>query len=206
MEKLVYRGLLEFIAAHNLSEFLAAADVPDFRGAVPGAAPSPESAAPVSQTGSYPVRAGAETFTFISRPGITRRFQTLDFINQATWFGAQLNWIDVGTWATFASIIPERHLEAWKISSANQLRKKNIVLQEKESRVDELLIQIRNVPLITFRQARSANKSDAEIQRSLLVAYLGMLQTVCDNYKSTGQIAPPELASAVNYLKDYLKP
>jgi hypothetical protein len=205
MEKLVQRNLVDFIASHNLSEFLAAADVPEFRGTPTPTAPA-QSAAAETQADSYPVRTGTETFTFVSRPDITQRFKSQDFKNQADWLGTQLNWIDVGTWATSAPIIPDRHLEAWKISIENQHRIKSYDLQARDNRVDELLIQIRSVPLITFKQARSDKKADAEVQRELLSAYLGLLHNAHDSYQNAGDTPPTDLVGALNFLSDYLKP
>lgn len=212
MKDLVHRSMQYFIKTHELSWFLAAADVPEFRNE-PGEADPADGASflnlgrnpTINRTMDYPVRTESGAFTFTTRPAITRLFHTPDFKRDTNNLGTQLDWIDVGTWSTTAAVIPEHHLEAWKISSSNQLRRKNITVQEKEGRVEELLGMIRDVPLIAFRQVRNANKSDLEIQRELLAKYIQMLRSAHTSYINEGVLPPPELAGAINYLEDFLK-
>ena len=203
MIDLVYRRMQKFIATHELSWFLAAADVPDFR--TPGAQPTPAApSSPAPTPDIYAIKAATESLRFTSRSEITQYFfdTNSDFVKDADLMGAQLHWIDVGTWATTARIISERQLEAWRISSSNQTRRENLALSKEEGKVDELLILVRGVPLIAFRQSRGDRKSPDEICKDLLGAYLGILRQAYDSY-AVDQIQkdiPPELETAIKIL------
>ncbi len=205
MENLVYRHLKDFVASHNLSEFLAAADVPEFRQTIPEAGVNQtDTHNATARSVTYKVSTGTQSFTFISRPAITWRFLTPEFINEAESLGTQLHWINVGTWVTSASVISDRQVDAWKITADNQVRRRKFEQQEKENRVDELVSMIRGVPLIAFRNARGANKSDYEIQHELLSNYQGILRTALSSYANEHLTPPIELPGAVQFISDML--
>lgn len=171
-----------FILERNLSEFLAAAALP----------PAPPARLPASPP--------PPPLNFEPRPNLTGIFGP----NFGERDGLQLHWIDVGTWVTPSSIIPERHREAWQITSENEVRRRSRDHLRLNSRIEELLRLIRAMPLRTFRVARAQGRTDKIIWATLMEAYLGVLRTARDSYVTRGVTAPVELDASINFLGQYI--
>ena len=182
MKGMVRRNLQEFIAEHELSEFLAVSDLPG-----------------VTNPGSL--------LTFVPRQEITDLFLSTRFSAIAARMGLQLNWIDVGTWVATSStsLVTQKHLDAWKITCENETRRKNIVAVEKETRLEELISLVREAPLIVNEDGRAQNKPDAERKIDLLFAYLGQLRQTQAEMVHQGTPTSAELDAAIFFLSDYLK-
>jgi hypothetical protein len=174
--------LRNFIASLTLSEFLAQAVLPD---AVPNQ---------------------GESIIFHSRPELTQRFYGEAFRLKATRSGLQLHMIDVGTWMAPAAMIPAKYLEAWKINIENQIREQNIALLARETRLEEMLRLVREVPLISYRRSRAQGKLDEDIRLEVITDYLGTLRAAqavmpIQEYP----VERPQLDAAINYLGDYIR-
>lgn len=63
--------------------------------------------------------------------------------------GVDLIWIDVGTWKTSAEIVPENHLDAWRISSRNAMEGTSRAMERhaRQVYIDKILKMIRDVPI-----------------------------------------------------------
>ena len=73
--------------------------------------------------------------------------------------GVQLSWIGVGTWKTPDEIVPEKHIEAWKLSSENLIRGAEDKLDKlrNEAHLQQVLRLIQNIPLARFQQTPNRN-------------------------------------------------
>src|SRR6185436_15905230 len=83
---------------------------------------------------------------FTPRREITNLFSQFaqKFSDTARDRGVELRWIGVGTWKTSVEIVPEKHLEAWKLSQDNLLRESKDALDkwEKDAIIQKMLILI----------------------------------------------------------------
>jgi hypothetical protein len=235
MLDLVKDQLQSFIASHSLSQILAATGLPEveaqqvattqiirtaaafFPGpkaastpgkTLPGTANHPEGGAAIPMLPDE--TAGKET-------GLVPRLELTDlfynpvqgFSGKASQQGVQLHWIDVGTWSVPASAITERQVEAWRMSIENETRRRDLKTIESESRLDELLRLVRDVPLIRFAEAQQAGKPAEQVIAGLISDYLGLLRAAVDVYQREGKPVPPRLVSAVEVtgqaLQTYLE-
>jgi hypothetical protein len=75
-----------------------------------------------------------------------------EFTRNAANNGVQLQWIGVGTWKTPVEIVPEKHLEAWKISQDNLKNGSPEALTkvEKEAILHKMETLIKGVPLAAY--------------------------------------------------------
>lgn len=87
---------------------------------------------------------------FTTRPALTelfsRRFTRL-------YPELELIWMDVGTWKTPVSIVPENHLDAWRLSGENTVKgnKAFIDAQEQRAMLDKIIAMIQNTPIEKYR-------------------------------------------------------
>jgi hypothetical protein len=80
-----------------------------------------------------------------------------DFTKRAHNNGVELHWIGVGTWKTppEIEIVPEKHLEAWKLSNENLYRESPDVLSklETEAILQKTIALIQDVPIAAHMRA-----------------------------------------------------
>jgi hypothetical protein len=107
---------------------------------------------------------------FQARPRVSNLFGefTTGFTEKASKRGVELHWVGVGTWRTPSEIVPEKHLEAWRLSCENLARSSPTALEElKEgARLQQLTRLVQSVPLAHFQK-----NGDLPRVRGLLVAY-----------------------------------
>jgi hypothetical protein len=173
---LISRELRDFIGSHTLNEFLVSANIQDI---------------------------SASSLNFIPRPEIKRRFLSPEFKQRAAGLGAQLNWIDIGTWDIPKLVIKE-HYEAWKISSENQVEREKEREFEEESYNQELIRLIREIQMTVY-QAQNQGQDDEEIRIRLISSYLALLRSVHDNFSQEDRPNLAEVEAAINYLSHFLK-
>ncbi len=141
--------------------------------------------------------------SFVPRDQLTDLFYDYakEFSKQAEKRGVELHWIGVGTWVTPSQIIPERQLEAWKLSCDNRLRcsEQSLSHCRKESRLIELIRLIDEVPN-TFYNLIQLNTSPEQIMRRLVLDYREKLREAKDLYQNQQQPIPPELDTAIRHL------
>lgn len=173
MRNMIRSELRIFISRHTLNEFLAYAD----------GSTRPEQ--------------------FVGRDEITGLFYNFasDFAKRARENGIQLDWIGIGTWVTPAEIIPERHLEAWRLSSENRIRASEPDLRRirNESRVAELLYLIDQIPATFYDPAQQELTPDL-IMHKLVVMYREKLRQARRLYEEQNQPVPPELDAVIHHL------
>jgi hypothetical protein len=173
MKNMIQSELRDFIARHNLSEFLASAET----------APDDDS--------------------FVHRDKVTNLFYDFahGFTRRAEERGVQLDWIGVGTWVTPSEIIPARHLEAWRLSSETRWLTSLPHLEKvrEESRQAELLRLIEEVQS-SYLNLLEEDAGDRVMIRRLLLYYREKLHNAIELYKNQGQPVPPEVEEAFRTL------
>jgi hypothetical protein len=181
MENLVRSQLRQFIADHNLSEFLAAAEIPALNRDAQEAT----------------VEAGSQTH-FVPRPIITKRFMSHGFQQRAYQNGLELHWIDIGTWSFPTQLIPDRHLQAWKIVCENEIRRREMERVRQDARGEELLRLVREYPLLRFREMEEDALDDEAGMIALIESYLKLLRSAAATY--TEEPTPEKLNRAIRFL------
>lgn len=149
-----------------------------------------------SNGGSQPLKAG----DFTARSLITKLFyDDKGFRKVLKNKGLQLNWIGIGTWDTPHEIIPARHMEAWKISRENFIRKHPDELEklETEARLNEIT---RLIQQVIEKWYRLKGTSDEEFIDLMLDEYHEKLEAALGTYEREGQDPPRNLIDALYAL------
>jgi hypothetical protein len=148
---LLHAEFKRFIGKHRLTEFLASYGESEVRrlneqqAAIDrqrqSLSPQTDSADPGAQP---PKRAPH----FTARSEITERFRD-QFADRYRQLGLELIWIDIGTWKTPKSIVPEHYLDAWRLSSQNARDGAESTIQriESEALIDKAIQLIRIMPI-----------------------------------------------------------
>ncbi len=173
---MVSRELRNFIASHNLNDFLGSSNMGDL---------------------SKP------TLIFIPRPEIKQRFMSPEFQQRAAEQGFQLNWIDIGSWDV-NEVITKEHYDAWKLTSENQVARSKIKDVSEESRKQFLARLIHTLQSVAS-DANHEGKDDEEIRLELIANYLAALRVARDSFAQSATPDQPELEAAIRYLSQFLK-
>jgi hypothetical protein len=201
-----------FISEHRLSEFLANYGAMEVRAAqeqtrsiiertqqvIPAGEPAPD------------IHAPTQVPEFTSRADISKRFNE-DFAGEANRRGVQLDWIGVGTWQTAVAIVPEHHLEAWKLSMDNAIRGSEGALQAltKDAMLNKTIQIVQNVPLARHRENMEKTEMGHQAAiRQLLLSYVQQLsetRAVIERKDSESmQVLLPQLDGAIDYGRELL--
>jgi hypothetical protein len=189
---MIRRELSAFILRHPLGEFLAAIGWPEVLKQGEAAPPDPNTGQAAPAAGSS---SGAPP-PFKPRPDISDLFYDYnDFIARARERGVDLRWIGIGTWVLPDGIIPERHVQAWRITQDNQVRGSRAAINTliKESQQRSLQAVLRQTPLQAARQLDLDNES-ARWQNmvSLVHSYRAAVRAAMDIYSNNNQSDSPE--------------
>lgn len=204
MKSLIRRELSAFAAQRPLTEYLAGYGMTEFESAQALREDiRKEKAKFVSdgnQNGSSDPPLPAPHFT--PRPEITSLFSQFaaQFTGEAARRGVQLQWIGLGTWKTPSGIIPEQHLEAWRISRENLIRGSQDALKELEyeAGLEQIQRMIQDVPLAAYGEL--AAKDSKQRMQALLIAYLQQLVEAKDFMENRGMKAPVEIEQAIRKI------
>ena len=159
------RGRLgAFMSERKLSDYLASTGIPEFERAKQSEERITEQMRRLTQQteetlNPKEVKPPPE---FTPRYKITSLFSEFadEFTRSSRDNGVELHWIGVGTWKTPVELVPEKHLEAWKISQENlrngsdEAMKKN----EAEAMLLKLGALIRSVPLEAYDEINGSTK------------------------------------------------
>ena len=131
---------------------------------------------------------------------------TEEFTNRAQSNGVELHWIGVGTWKTPAEIVPEEHLEAWKLSNENLYREHPDVLErlEKEAMIQKIITQIQDVPIAGHMKAIMPENDYKKAMRILLVSYQQQLQEAAEFMRAKGEAVPQHIEEAISHISNTL--
>jgi hypothetical protein len=117
----------------------------------------------------------------------------------------RLEWINVGTWHSTSTIIPEQHIQAWKISSENTLKLNPKVLNGifYQNRNHYLAQNIQVLPIISFIQKRENGISNQEIMNDLINEYGSKLSSARDLYINNKGRVPLQIEKSLKHIKKY---
>jgi hypothetical protein len=203
---LISSELGAFMSQHKLTEYLASIGTPEFERAKAQEAVIaeearklnvPEEEAPKVQE----VNAAPE---FTPRREISNLFSqfTQKFTDIARERGVELHWIGVGTWKTPAEIVPEKHLEAWKLSQENLYRESKEVLKrlENDAIVQKTVTLIQDVPIADYQEITSDRQEHNNAMRSLLLAYRQQLIEAADFMQEKGETVSSIILQAIDII------
>ena len=127
-----------------------------------------------------------------------------EFTRKAKRSGVELHWIGVGTWKTPVEIVPERHLEAWKLSNENLYRESPEVLSEleREAIMQKTVFLIQDVPVAAYIKANGEEKEHKRAMRALLLAYHQQLIEAAEFMRAKGEAVPPNIDDAIAHINN----
>ena len=129
-----------------------------------------------------------------------------DFTKRAHSNGVELHWIGVGTWKTppEIEIVPEKHLEAWKLSNDNLYRESPEVLSklETEAILEKTIALIQDVPIAAHMKATAEEKEAKKAMRLLLLAYHQQLLEAAEFMRAKGEAVPPNIEDAIAHINN----
>jgi hypothetical protein len=205
---LIRNELNAFMSRNKLSAFLASIGIPELEKRKQREEAIVEQAQRLTQSeqgflGPNEQKALPE---FHSRRKLTSLFTQFadEFTKKAQSSGVELHWIGVGTWKTPAGLIPEKHLEAWKLSSDNLYRESEDVLYEleKEAILQKTVSLIQDVPVATYLNTTSEDKESKKAMRSLLLAYHQQLLEAVEFMRAKGEAVPPSIEEAIAHINN----
>lgn len=129
---------------------------------------------------------------------------TDEFTRKAQSNGVELHWIGVGTWETPVEIVPEEHLEAWKLSNENLYRESPEALNrlENEAIQQKTIMLIQDVPIAAHSRAHMEEKESKKTMRSLLLAYQQQLLEAAEFMHAKGEAVPPNIEEAIAHINN----
>jgi hypothetical protein len=127
-----------------------------------------------------------------------------EFTKKAHNNGVELHWIGVGTWKTPIEIVPEKHLEAWKLSNENLYRESPEALSkiETDAILQKTIALIQNVPIAAHMKATMEEKESKKALRSLLLAYHQQLLEAAEFMRAKGEAVPPNIEEAIAHINN----
>jgi hypothetical protein len=116
----------------------------------------------------------------------------------------ELHWIGVGTWKTPIEIVPEKHLEAWKLSNENLYRESPEALSkiETDAILQKTIALVQDVPIAAHKKATMEEKESKKALRSLLLAYHQQLLEAAEFMRAKGEAVPPNIEEAIAHINN----
>jgi hypothetical protein len=207
MVGLIRNELSKFMSRHRLTEYLAGIGMPEIEKLKQREEDIVEQVHRLTQEQDFLLSNDQQSLPeFQSRSRITNLFTQFaeEFTKKAKSSGVELHWIGVGTWKTPVEIVPERHLEAWKISNENLYRESPEVLSEleKEAIMQKTVFLIQDVPVAAYIKASSEEKEHKRAMRALLLAYHQQLLEAAEFMRAKGEAVPPNIEDAIAHINN----
>jgi hypothetical protein len=159
------RGQLSgFMSEHKLSEYLASTGMPEFEKLKQREETITEQVQQLTHSeqdflASKELKSPPE---FQPRYKITNLFNQFaeEFTKRAHGGGVELHWIGVGTWKTPIELVPEKHLEAWKLSQENAKKESKGAMEKVEEKaiIQKLQTLIDTVPIEVYHDILNSVK------------------------------------------------
>lgn len=205
---LIRSELGTFMSKHKLTAYLASTGVPELEKIqrreeriseeIQKIVPTEQDLADAKEPKSPP--------EFQPRSRVSNLFTQFaeDFTKKAQSNGVELHWIGVGTWKTPIEIVPEKHLEAWKLSNENLYRESPDVLGklEDEAILHKTITLIQDVPIEAHLKAISEEKEPKKAMRLLLLAYHQQLLEAAEFMRAKGEAVPPGIEEAIAHINN----
>ncbi len=144
--------------------------------------------------------------TFSTRNQLSKIFYdefNSSFKQRAQQRGVNLNWINVGSWHTPSNLVPEQHLEAWKIATENEIKCNPKVLNEikNQARVKELLRILQQIPTQRFYEYQY-QQLDRQVILSLLIQdYAAKIKSARDLFIHKKGRVPRQIETALAHIR-----
>jgi hypothetical protein len=190
--------LLDFISKHALAEILSPVGQPDINQLVDLESQFESNPSPLEAT------------AYIPRPQLTSLFydefkdKFAERIRNKR--GVNLEWIDVGTWHIPADIIPENHMEAWRLTNENLAWRNQKVLDGvRHQATIHHLAGMAHAPLVQAAELIQKNTPADELVYQLVGAYHTRLRLAADSLISQGKKVPDEIETTIKIIDRYLK-
>lgn len=208
MISLIRRELGTFMSRHKLTAFLASIGMPELEKLKQREEALVDQAQRLTQSEQeflLPTEQN-DLPEFQPRHKITDLFAQFaeEFTRRTRSSGVELHWIGVGTWKTPVEIIPEKHLEAWKLSNENLYRESGEVLTklEQEAILQKTIALIQDVPLAAHLRAINTEPEHKRALRALLLAYHQQLMEAAEFMRAKGEAVPPAIDEAIAHINN----
>jgi len=161
---LIRSQLSGFMNEHKLSEYLASTGMPEFEKMKQREETIVDEVQKLTQSerGQLTSNELLRPIEFQSRHKITDLFTQFadEFTKRARGSGVELHWIGVGTWKTPVDLIPEKHLDAWKLSQDNAKNESKFIMGrvEEEAMIHKFQTLIRAVPIGVYDEVMYSAK------------------------------------------------
>ncbi|HUE99660.1 MAG TPA: hypothetical protein VMN99_10425 [Anaerolineales bacterium] len=195
-----------FMSKHKLTAYLASIGLPEIeklRQREEMIVEQSQQIIPPEQDFSIPKEPKAPP-EFQPRHKISNLFTQFadQFTQKARSKNVELHWIGVGTWKTAVEIVPEKHLEAWKLSNENFYRESSEALGriETEAILQKTIALIQDVPIAAHLQTTTEEKEAKKAMRSLLLAYHQQLLEAAEFMRDKGEAVPPHIEEAISHI------
>lgn len=207
MISLIRGELSRFMSRHKLTEYLAGIGMPEIDKLRQREEAIVEQVQRLTQEQDFLVANEQKALPeFQPRSRISNLFTQFaeEFTRKAKRNGVELHWIGVGTWKTPVEIVPERHLDAWKISNENLYRESHDVLNEleKEAIMQKTVFLIQDVPIAAYIKAANEENEHKKGMRVLLLAYHQQLIEAADFMRAKGEAVPPNIEDAIAHINN----
>jgi hypothetical protein len=207
MIRLIRNELGRFMSRHRLTEYLAGIGMPEIEKLKQREDAIVEQVQRLTHEQDFLLTSEPESLPeFQSRSRITNLFTQFadEFTRKAKSSGVELHWIGVGTWKTPVGIVPERHLDAWKLSNENLYRESPDVLSEleKDAIMQKTVFLIQDVPVAAYIKAMSDEKEHNKAMRALLLAYHQQLIEAVEFMRAKGESVPPNIEEAIAHINN----
>lgn len=207
MIRLIRNELSTFMSRHKLTAYLASIGMPEIEKLKQREEAIVEQVQRLTREQDVLLASEQKALPeFQSRSRITNLFTQFadEFTRKAKRNGVELHWIGVGTWKTPVEIVPERHLEAWKLSNENLYRESPEVLNEleKEAIMQKTVFLIQDVPIAAHIKATSEEQEHQRAMRALLLAYHQQLIEAAEFMRAKGEAVPPHIDDAIAHINN----
>ena len=169
MVGLIRANLGGFMNQHNLTMYLASTGMPEFEKAKEREEAIAKQVQQLTQGTEEPSKPKdvMPPPKFTPRYEITNLFTQFaeEFTKSARNRGVELHWIGVGTWKTPIDSIPEKHLEAWKLSQDNAKNNNPFLIKivEEEAITQKMATLIQSVPINAYHDIINPTKQSKKM-------------------------------------------
>ena len=200
VSSLIRRRFREFISRHTLSEFLAAVGSPEVLQEQQEQA---DLQGQFTRLGGAPSGGGSQTIppNFRTRSDVMTELFAEEFEKEAARRGVEIKWIGGGTWKLHDEdrVVPQRNVEAWKLSRENLLRGNPESLDhvQQESLFTELARLVQEVPVHTYTEVKDQEALTA--MRRMIIAYHKTIREAYELYQNN-----PDDPAQMDWLRQVL--
>jgi hypothetical protein len=215
MVSLIRGRLGGFMSDHNLTEYLASIGKPEFDKSRQNEEKinAQERKLDPSELEDRPPRKEIKP-----PPDFTPRYKITDLFTQfaeeysksISDRGVELRWIGVGTWKPpieiipETKIVPEKHLDAWKLSRENLARGSIGAMEafKNEAILLHMMTLIQDVPVSAYQKAIEEQKEYKNATRELLLSYRQQLINAKNFILAKGEVVPAEIENAIKNINN----